>query len=207
MKKYKNKFKSFIMLYGWKFALLKVFKAVIYRITSFRWEKNYLMTRVLDEEIELHIGDDMLIREIVIDDYNKCWKDDYVDNNRLNSYIGRLNRNDTIALGVFIDGRLAYSTWILFNGIEVNGTFHKKNGYGMLWDSYCLPKYRGRGLHNIMNAHSLNILRENKMNVGCVIILSHNTPAFKTQIRCGMEINKVFYTYCFLRKNYSTLKI
>lgn len=195
------------MLYGWKFALLKVFKAVIYRITSFRWEKNYLMTRVLDEEIELHIGDDMLIREIVIDDYNKCWKDDYVDNNRLNSYIGRLNRNDTIALGVFIDGRLAYSTWILFNGIEVNGTFHKKNGYGMLWDSYCLPKYRGRGLHNIMNAHSLNILRENKMNVGCVIILSHNTPAFKTQIRCGMEINKVFYTYCFLRKNYSTLKI
>ena len=77
----------------------------------------------------------------------------------------------------------------------------------MLWDSYCLPKYRGRGLHNIMNAHSLNILRENKMNVGCVIILSHNTPAFKTQIRCGMEINKVFYTYCFLRKNYSTLKI
>lgn len=207
MKKYKNKFKSFIMLYGWKFALLKVFKAVIYRITSFRWEKNYLMTRVLDEEIELHIGDDMLIREIVIDDYNKCWKDDYVDNNRLNSYIGRLNRNDTIALGVFIDSRLAYSTWILFNGIEVNGTFHKKNGYGMLWDSYCLPKYRGRGLHNIMNAHSLNILRENKMNVGCVIILSHNTPAFKTQIRCGMEINKVFYTYCFLRKNYSTLKI
>lgn len=207
MKKYKNKFKSFIMLYGWKFALLKVFKAVIYRITSFRWEKNYLMTRVLDEEIELHIGDDMLIREIVIDDYNKCWKDDYVDNNRLNSYIGRLNRNDTIALGVFIDGRLAYSTWILFNGIEVNGTFHEKNGYGMLWDSYCLPKYRGRGLHNIMNAHSLNILRENKMNVGCVIILSHNTPAFKTQIRCGMEINKVFYTYCFLRKNYSTLKI
>ncbi len=195
------------MLYGWKFALLKVFKAVIYRITSFRWEKNYLMTRVLDEEIELHIGDDMLIREIVIDDYNKCWKDDYVDNNRLNSYIGRLNRNDTIALGVFIDGRLAYSTWILFNGIEVNGTFHEKNGYGMLWDSYCLPKYRGRGLHNIMNAHSLNILRENKMNVGCVIILSHNTPAFKTQIRCGMEINKVFYTYCFLRKNYSTLKI
>ena len=64
--------------------MLKVFKAVIYRITSFRWEKNYLMTRVLDEEIELHIGDDMLIREIVIDDYNKCWKDDYVDNNRLN---------------------------------------------------------------------------------------------------------------------------
>ena len=113
MKKYKNKFKSFIMLYGWKFALLKVFKAVIYRITSFRWEKNYLMTRVLDEEIELHIGDDMLIREIVIDDYNKCWKDDYVDNNRLNKsllvveyYENAAWDNSLYGSAIFDDGSL-----------------------------------------------------------------------------------------------------
>ena len=206
MKRYIKKFKTFISLLGWKSALLKVFKAIIYHVTSFRWEKCFLMSRLLDEEIQLTVNDNIIIREISIEDYDSNWRCDYVNEKRYLSYIGRLKRDDTVALGAFVDGKLAYSTWVLFDGIEVDGSIYKKKGYGMLWDSYCLSKYRGRGLHNLMNAYSLNIMKNKGMNYGRVLILSHNIPAYKTQIRCGLKKEKVFYTYCFLRKKYSTLK-
>jgi hypothetical protein len=206
MKRTVKKIKSFFELYGWKFALLKIIKAFIFRVTSFRCEKCFLMTRKLDKEIPIHLNEGITIRELEIDDYDSCWKEEYVNDRRFTSYLCRIKRDDAIAIGAFIDGKLAYSTWILFNGIEVDGTIYIKKGYGMLWDSYCLPKYRGRGLHNLMNAYSLNIMKNKGMNYGCVLILSHNIPAYKTQIRCGLKKDKVFYTYCFLRKKYSTLK-
>ncbi|MBR0023926.1 MAG: hypothetical protein IJP59_04885 [Muribaculaceae bacterium] len=206
MKRFISKFKTFIELFGLKFALLKVFKAIIFRITSFRWEKYFLMALVLDEELSAHIDDNIIIKEISIDDYDSNWRGDYIDEKRYLSYIDRLKRDDAVALGAFVDGKLAYSTWVLFDGIEVDGTIYKKKSYGMLWDSYCLPEFRGRGLHNLMNAYSLNLMKDREMIYGSVLILSHNIPAYKTQIHCGLKIEKVFYTYCFLRKKYSTLK-
>lgn len=194
-----------VKLYGWRAMMLKGLKSIVYSITSFRWEKCYLMSRVLDKEIQIETS--LVIRKIGIEDYDSSWRKDYINNKRYSSYIERFKRDDTLAIGAFFDGVLAYSTWILFDGIEVDGTIFKKEGYGMLWDSYCLPKYRGNGLHNIMNAYSLNLMKHKGINNACVIILSHNIPAYKTQVRCGMEIIKVFYTYCFLRKKYSTLQI
>lgn len=207
MKKYIEKIKSFFVLYGCRLALLKLFKAFIYRLTSFRWEKCFLMSRVLNNEIQFKKGDYIIIRDIEIADYDASWKDDYINKERYTSYLDRFKRDDALALGAFVDGKLAYSTWVLLNGVEVDGNIYKKDGYGMLWDSYCLPKYRGGGLHNLMNAYSLNVMKSKGMIYGCVLILSHNIPAYKTQIRCGLKKERVFYTYSFLRKKYSTLKL
>lgn len=201
-----HKIKSTYRLLGLKFTLLKLFKSALYAITSFRWEKCYLMSKTLESAIDLP-NQNYDVRLISLDDYDDNWKSDYLIQSRYEQYRERFKRDDAVDIGCFIDGKLAYSTWVLFNGIEINGKIMKKDSIAFLWDSYCYPLYRGRGLHNYMNAYSLNMMLEKDMEKGGVIVLSSNRPAIKTQLKCGMSIECVFYTYKFMNKKYSSLNL
>lgn len=201
-----GKIKSTFKLYGLMPTLLRVLKSVIYRLTSFKWEKCYLMIRKLDEDISLQ-DNGRVIKTLSLSDYGQPWRDDYLTESRYELYGKRFMRNDAQAVGAFVNSKLAYSTWILYDGVEINGIIYEKKGAGMLWDSYCLPQYRGMGLHNLMNAYSLNLMKEKGMKYGCVVVLAHNSPAIKTQKKCGLEIDKTFYTYKFLGKKYCSYKI
>lgn len=201
-----DKIKSTFKLYGLIPTFLKIFKSVIYRLTSFKWEKCYLMMRKLDEDICLQ-DNGHVIKTLSLSDYDQHWRDDYLTESRYELYGKRFMRQDAQAVGAFVNSKLAYSTWILYDGVEINGIIHGEKGVGMLWDSYCLPQYRGMGLHNYMNAYSLNLMRKKGMEYGSVVVLAHNVPAIKTQKKCGLEIEKTFYTYKFLGKKYCSFKI
>lgn len=200
-----NKIKTSLKLYGLKHTLLKLVKVALSYITTFHWEKCYMMTRSLDDDIILP-QTEFKVRELQINDYDQLWKDSFLNERRQELYKARIDRDDIDGYGVFINGKLAYSTWILYNGIEINGVICKKEGWGLLLDSYCHPNYRGRGLHNYMNIYRLVMMKQRGMKYGCGIVLSFNTPAIKTQYKCGLTIEKTFYTYRFRGKKYCTLK-
>ena len=100
------------------------------------------------------------------------------------------------AYGIIDNGRLVYSTWISFHhlgmSVETKPVYLEPNE-GYLEDSYCDPIARGRGLHSKMNIFRIHKIYESGRNRVIAIVQEGNIPAFKVQLKSGLEEIGSFY--------------
>lgn len=202
MRTVKCKIKQYTGLYGLRGAFLRVLKGVIYRCVGFRWERCYLMSRSLDTLCPFSVRSDLEVRELSLSDYDNVLWHGFLTEEKRRLYEERFKEGKAKAYGVFVNGTLACSAWILYGRViftEKNKLFENE-ACALLFDDYCLPAFRGNGLHGYLNQWRLKEMKVRGVQKAYVIVLSYNRPAIKTQHKCGLDIEKVFYTYTFGEK-------
>lgn len=108
---------------------------------------------------------------------------------KLNLIKKRFNSGNYVAYGEFIDGKLAYSTWISFKNFSiqiVDKIVQLNDDEAVLEDSYCHPYYRGRGLHSMYNMFRLQLIHSASKSFVIVLVFSNNLAALKTQENSGL---------------------
>jgi len=120
---------------------------------------------------------------------------------KLNLFKKRLESGNFVAYGEFIDGKLAYSTWVSFKHtsiVIVNKVIQLSDQEAVLEDSFCHPEYRGRGLHSMYNLFRLQLVHSASKSFAIVLVFSNNSAAIKTQEKSGFvnvgsfKIGKIF---------------
>lgn len=193
-----------IELYGLRQTLLRILKAILKRCFGFTREKCLLMSRYLDDICLPPARNDIVVRELEMADYdNELWRN-FLTKEKQAIYEKWFKDEKIKAFGAFVNGKLAYSTWISYGEVlfSKKHILLKDHECALLLDSYCQPCFRGMGIHNYMNQWCLYQMKSNKIKKSYVIVLSFNRPAIKTQKKCGMEVERVFYAYKFRKKIY-----
>lgn len=188
-----NKFKDYVHLYGLRNTLQRVFKFFLSNVFHYSWEKAYLMSRKQKTEIQLQSSNEFTIRPLNQDDLfgDDHWKT-YVEGCK--DFLLRCFSSDFAkAYGAFVDDRLAYVTWILYGFVELNGKLIQAPDVATEWNVYCLPEFRGRGLHSYVKAWATNEMLRNGAQKCCSVTLAYNRPAMKTQEKLGYSVEKTFY--------------
>lgn len=144
----------------------------------------------------------MDVRLLTMNDFDTPDWSEFMTESKRTIYRKRFLNPKAKAYGVFINGHLAYSTWILYEEVTYSEayTLLKDSSCALLLDSYCHPDFRGNGLHNFMNQWCLEEMQRNGVKKAYVIILAYNTPALKTQKKCGLTVERTFYSYTFRNK-------
>lgn len=67
------------------------------------------------------------------------------------------------AYGVFVDGTLACSAWILYGKVILTEekVLVENDTCALLLDDYCFPAFRGKGFHGYLNQWRLNEMKIN----------------------------------------------
>ncbi|MBR1727651.1 MAG: hypothetical protein IJ724_13610 [Muribaculaceae bacterium] len=197
-----NHFFDYIKLYGFWFALQRVFKAILHKIFHLAWEKVYMMTRLNGEIIPLVEQNDWTVRELTKEDIfgKPQWEGYYAINaTGISDYF---NLDFARSYGVFIQDELAYVTWILYDHIDIAGKLIEKQGCAMQWNAYCLPKFRGKGLHSYGKAWAINEMTRQRVNKCYAATLSYNRPALKAQKKLGFAVENIYYVIICGTKKY-----
>lgn len=198
----KSRFQEKIALYGKRTTVMIAVKAILRKIFGIGWQKYYLMSHSLEDVCPPPERSDIEIRELTLSDYeNELWKDFLTEEKRV-LYEARFKDSHAHAYGAFFDGTLAYSTWILYEKVifSETETLLQSSDCALLLDTYCHPRFRGCGIHNYMNQWRLCKIKLCGMKKAYVIVLSYNRPAVKTQLKCGMEVEKTFYSFRVYKK-------
>ena len=190
-----NKFKEYIHLYGLWNALSRVLKAVLWKVVHFTWDKAYLKSRSKQEEIPLLEPVDFTIRRLK--------REDLFEDANWEVYIGEcanlllrcFDSDYAQSYGAFVDGRLAYVTWILYDHLEIDGEHRFFKDCAMQWKAFCLSEFRGRGLHDYVKAWAVNEMLRNGVKKCYAVTLAYNRPALKAQNKCGYVIERTFYMF------------
>lgn len=204
----KNKFKQKIQLYGLRGTIQRAFKRIIYVLFRFKWEKCYLMSRTLDSVCLPSSNADMEIREIRMEDYETdLWKDFFTEEKK-QIYQERFRNKNAKSYGVFINGFLACSAWILYKTVILSEkkTLFEDETSALLFDAYTHPQFRGRGFHNYVNQWRLNEMKRKGIKKAYTVVLAYNVPSIKTQEKCGLRIEQIFYAYSLGNKVYINKK-
>ena len=167
-------------------------KAVTRKILKLDWDTHLLMSKELDSSIDLPLRNDITIRELELNDFqNKDWRS-FMTSEKMAFYENLKKRIAFNTYGAFINGRLAYVTSIVWDKIILSANIDTadRETFGYIMDSYCLPAFRGNGVHNYMNQWCLSKIKESGRNKAYVSVLAYNIPAIKTQKKCGLSIEK-----------------
>lgn len=186
-----------IKLYGCWNTLYILLKSLLKKLTTITWDKYYLLSIDLSRT-NIQFNDNFIIRKLTIEDYNsELWKDFLFNSNKKQKYIERFQNKNAQAYGVFIDNKLAYSCWILYGEILIKGTFSIDipQNSGLLLDDYCLPQYRGMGIHRYAIWWRSQQIVKNGGQKCFSVVLSYNKPALKSLYKCGLRVEKSFYVY------------
>lgn len=187
-----RKLKGKKRLYGFKQLCILILKAVTRKILKLDWDTHLLMSKELDSSIDLPLRNDITIRELGLNDFfNNDWKS-FMTSEKMAFYENLKNRIAFNTYGVFINGRLAYVTSIVWDKIILSANIDTADGetFGYIMDSFCHPAFRGNGVHNYMNQWCLSKIKESGRNKAYVSVLAYNIPAIKTQKKCGLSIEK-----------------
>ena len=202
------KLKEKLTLYGWRITLLIVTKTMIRKLTGFSCEKYCLMARGTENLPPIEEGK-FVVRELSIHNYeNELWESSFLDKEKKQIYIKRFANSNAKAYGAFVDGQLAYSTWILYGEVIIQNSFRFKTSdkTALLLDTYSHPNFRGIGLHNYMNLWRLYEMQRRGVKTAVGVVWAYNRPAMKTQFKCGLSIAKYFYIIRFRHKKWCTMK-
>lgn len=169
---------------------------------------HYLRLNIDIETVNKHLeGFDYNVKELSLDDFLHGNKDVF-KGKKLELYKQRLNDPNYKAYGIIEDGYLIYSTWISLDrlGLPVETGYIKMNlDEGLLEDSFCDYKARGRGIHGMMNWWRIHKLYELGKRKVLAMVLDGNTPAMKVQMKCGFKEVGTFYNGYFLGRKVNTL--
>ena len=202
-----NRLQEKLKYYGWRGTLLAATKVVTRKLTGFSWDKYCLMVRETKDPPSLP-DKPFTVRELILADYeNPLWAS-FLDADKKRLYIERFANPNAKAYGVFVDGQLAFSSWIQYGTITVQSQFSypASDKDSLLFDSYCHPHFRRIGLHKYMVQYGLCLLKQKGIEKGWTIVLSYNRPSIKTQKRCGFQTVRKFHIFGFKDKKRCTLK-
>lgn len=202
-----GKFRERLILYGWCVTLLILIKTVLRKLFGFSWEKYYLMARDLNNLPELP-EEKFTVKELSIHDYeNRLWEPSFLDANKKQLYLERFANPKAKAYGVFVNGELAFSSWVQYEEIIIQSRFRfPKKRSALLLDSYCYPRFRRLGLHNYMVIWRLYEMKKHGIEKCYVAIWAYNRPSIRAQIKCGLQTIGKFHIINFGNKKWCTLK-
>lgn len=202
--------KEKIILYGYLQTFILIIKSCVKKLFFISWDNYYLMEREITASDIYAFDKDLEIRKLSATDYdNDLWKAVFWNNQKQQLYIKRFMNPDSVAYGVFCDKNLACSGWILYGEVAIREQFHymTDKSTGLLFDDYCHPEYRGRGLYKLLTNYRISEMAKNGVSKGYVVVLSYNRASIKAQLRCGFRVKKKFHivtlghiTYCSLKK-------
>lgn len=204
MAQIRSSYQEKVTLYGKSIAGMIVFKAILQKLFKIKWEKCYLMSRSLDNVCPPPTRNDIKVRELILSDYDNILWHNFLTEEKRAIYEARFKENEAQGYGAFINEALVYSTWILYGKVVYSETevLLKQDDCALLLDTYCLPQFRGLNIHNYMNQWRLSKMKEHGAKKAYVIVLSYNSPAIKTQRKCGLEIERTFYAWSFRKRKY-----
>jgi hypothetical protein len=196
--------------YGFCGIISRLYKRV-FRIFGIRYEQYMIMACPLSLTTchPLYIDlNKYLVRELSFADFEKADSREF-SKQKLQIIFDRFNKPGFYAYGVFLGDDLIYSCWLSTKSFEMsesylNGPLDDK--FVLFLDDYCMPEYRGRGIHSYMNSFRLLKAKELGKKVALVIILKENLPAFKSQKKAGFHVLFDFYTLSFGKKHLSSLE-
>lgn len=173
----------------WGYIKRRILKTQIGKI-------HYLRLDIDIEDVRKHLdGFDMAVKELTYDDFLLGNKSVFTDT-KLELIRRRLQDSTYRAYGIIEDGYLIYSTWISLEklGLSVDTRYIGMNSdEGLLEDSFCDYKARGRGIHGKMNYWRIRKLHELGKKKVLAMVLDGNTPAMKVQLKCGFKDLGTFY--------------
>lgn len=160
------------------------------------------MSKQLESELLLHDNIGLTIRQLTRDDLcsDKEWLTYW--NNGKDCFDDFFTSDFAKAYGGFLNQKLIYITWVLYNHIDFAGNLNEAFGCAMIWNTHCLSAYRGRGIHTYVKSWCLNEMFRNSVNKCYEAILSYNRPALRTQIKLNFSIERVYYNIYVGSKKY-----
>ncbi|SLM28696.1 conserved hypothetical protein [Desulfamplus magnetovallimortis] len=190
-----NEFKQ----YGTKNGLIRLFK-LIFRKIGIEYEVYLYCSKVIDDNFDLdsnQIKRPFVVKELSYDDFKTASNIKFSEN-KLELFQKRLQKKTYHSYGVYIDGVLAYTTWISLQEFEMskniaNGLLAKNEG--LIIDSYCHHEYRGLGIHSYMSKFRINELKKYGKKKSVAIMLKENLPTQKAHFKAGYEIEKYLHYF------------
>ena len=116
------------------------------------------MSRSLDTICPPLVQAELEVRELSLVDYDNALWQGYLTEERRRLYEERFNEKKAKAYGVFVDGTLACSAWILYGKVILTEekVLVENDTCALLLDDYCFPAFRGKGFHGYLNQWRLN---------------------------------------------------
>lgn len=178
-------------------------------IKTYLVKAHYLRLNINPDKIDsLMKGFDLDVKELTFDDFLKG-DPNIFNGTKMILYQKRFQDPTYKAYGIIENGCLVYSTWISFHrlgmSIETAPVYLAPNE-GYLEDSYCAPEARGRGFHSKMNNFRITKILESGRNRVIAIVQEGNIPAFKVQLKSGLEELGTFYHGYIFGVKVNTLK-
>lgn len=170
---------------------------------NIRWETSYLLSLDLSRK---KIEDEQSGLDEFIQQYNvrELTYNDFTLGDKKNFSPAKLNiikerfqdSRNYKAFGIVLNGELIYSCWICRKELILSyGIRLPMEEDALFLDDYCSPKYRGRGIHSMMNKFRLTYLRNNNMNKVAVSVHTYNKPALKSQKSAGFNFKSKILVY------------
>ena len=199
-----GKLKTLYKQYGLG-VISKLFKAALRRLGFLRETLLYFEKELDGEDVQRRLStyDYSDVQLLRLKDFDSC---DQLDDNKKALYKERLESGNYSVYGIFKDGLLVYYSWISYKDIGLPFGFNKKipllQNEALLEDSFCDPRYRGKGYHGKVNILRIKNILDKGKNKAVVIVLKGNTPAIRVQLKSGFTIAKtIVLTKMFSRRS------
>lgn len=182
-----------IRQYGSLNILILALKKIASKFGYFH-EVYYLYSKKLSSPVPFRkeLPADFVVAKLSIGDFEKAKSLD-LPKDKLGLYEERLLSGNYLAYGIFLAQTLVYYFWISFCDVELPfplsdyNTLSVNSDQGYLVDGFCLPEFRGLGLHAYMGVFLMNKLHEMNKQEAITIIKSENRSAIISQERIGFK--------------------
>lgn len=163
-------------------------------LLGYSHEVYYLYSKKLDAKTPYRkdLPSGFVVEPLTIRDFEKATKLD-LPNERLELYKDRFLAGSYLVYGIFLAQTLVYYFWLSFCEVELPyplseyNNMSLKSDQGYLVDGFCLPEYRGLGLHAYMGVFLMNNLHDQGKKEAITIIKAENRAAIVSQERIGFE--------------------
>ena len=179
--------------YGFSNLLLLTLKRVG-NLFGYYHEVYYLYSKKLDSvtPYKKSLPADFTVEKLSISDFQNAGRLD-LSAESLERYKDRFLSGNYLVYGIFLAQTLVYYFWLSFCEVELPFPLSEYNNIslkpdqGYLVDGFCLPEYRGQGLHAYMGVFLMNNLHDLGKKEALTIIKSENKAAISSQEKIGFE--------------------
>ena len=156
---------------------------------------HYLKMNIDNETLKKKlIGFDLQVKELMYDDFCLGCKD-LLSSNRLENMKMLFDDPTYKIYAITENDKICCFCWISLQYLPFSGrTLNLNVNEGYVFDGFCFPDSRGKGLFNLMILICLHELYLLGKNQAIVIILDGNIPSMKSQINAGFIDLGCLYT-------------
>ncbi len=185
----------------------RLFRAILSRL-GIRWGKYYIMQTDIDIDVinqqfsKLSDKIEHKIMKLTYEDFYKGEKS-FCTDKKMNKYKEWFSDSDREAYEIIIDDVLAFSSWILYDKVELTNktVIDKYDNHALLQDDYCHSKYRRLGFHSYVTLHRLKVAFDYMQYKQAISIVNiNNTPSIKTYKNSTLKIKEVITLYSLFGK-------